>query len=147
MTDVWQKSIAWKNMKMLRSLRLRMLQHRSSKATGSNPLLPNWNLILVTEPMRSKRQPEQIKMTDDEFKANLHAKFSLKCIFLTVLVFGNSQFIRFLKTNDWEFVTADHTCYAFQGVFDGPYQYGSYGNINNIFSAFTVLQYLQNFLK
>ena len=96
MTDVWQKSIAWKNMKMLRSLRLRMLQHRSSKATA---LLPNRNLILVTEPMRSKRQPEQIKMTDDEFKANLHAKFSLKCIFLTVLVFGNSQFIRFLKTN------------------------------------------------
>ena len=50
--------------------------------------------------MHSKRQPEQIKMTDDEFKANLHAKSSLKCIFLTVLVFGNSQFIRFLKTND-----------------------------------------------
>ena len=50
--------------------------------------------------MRSKRQPEQIKMTDDEFKANLHAKFSLKCIFLTVLVFENSQFIRVLKTND-----------------------------------------------
>ena len=41
MTDVWQKSIAWKNMKMLRSLRLRMPQPRSSKATGSNPLLPN----------------------------------------------------------------------------------------------------------
>ena len=33
-------------------------------------------------------------------------------------------------------MTADHTCCAFQGVFDGPYQSGSYGNINNIFFGF-----------
>ena len=131
MTDVRQKSIAWKNIKMLRSLRLRMLQHRSSKATGSNPLLPNWILILVTKPMGSKRQPEQIKMTDDEFKANLQAKFSLKCIFLTtVLVIGKCQFICFFKTNDWEFkiwllITLEEC--PFQGVFDRPYQSGCYG--------------------